>query len=86
MTLATPLPPRKLARVDVDAEDVSCVLAHRIPEVTVAVFHTGFLGVVEEADCDWLPAPVFFGFDASCLVNPKDTADKGLFAQFGNTQ
>jgi len=56
---------------DVDTEDVSHVVVHRVSKAAVAMLHTGLLDVVLEVSQSYLPVVSLFGYNYCSFIRPE---------------
>ena len=73
----------RVAGLHVNADDVPCMVVHRIPEAAVTVLHTSLLDVWEEVGRSGLPAVLFFCHNASRVVFTEGSHGELRVAQFG---
>lgn len=62
----------KLAQVAgfyAEADNVSHVVAHKVPEAAMTMFYTGLLDAMEKTGRGQFPAVVLFFFNAGCMVH-----------------
>ena len=78
--LTIPLKACWVTGLHVEAHDAPRIVVHRVPEPAMTMLDTGLLDVVEEAGRGRLPAVVFFGFDAGCMVHHEGPVSEGLIA------
>ena len=79
--VAQPLEACREAGLHVNADNLPCVVLHRLPEAAVAVLQAGLLDILQEAGCCWLPAVSLFGRDALRVVLPEGSVSQGWVAQ-----
>ena len=69
----------RIAGLHIDADDVSRIVVHRVPQPAVSVLHTSLLNVLEEAGWGWLPGVLSLAMMLAAWFSPKaQSASSGL--------